>query len=157
MKSTTILSSLLLLLSLASASPIARSSQIDITSFTARTNPAGAGASISFSVTIPSTPILGTSCTYTDATSSGRLPDVPLTPCADAALRFQFRQDPVQQPGAGEGRYRLVVVYAPTGAGVQGLAGYHEWDPSNFVATSTGEEEQDVVYEGAPDFTLTPA
>ncbi|KAI1638471.1 hypothetical protein F4809DRAFT_600125 [Biscogniauxia mediterranea] len=157
MKSTTtILSSLLL--ALVSASPIARApSQIDVTGFTAQTEPNGDGASISFTVSIPSVSIEGTSCAYSDATSLGRLPDVPLTPCASsAALRFQFRQDPAQYPGAGEGRYRLVVVYAPGEAGVPGVAGYHEWDPSDFVASGGGGSE-DLVYEGVPDFTLTPA
>ncbi|KAI5927520.1 hypothetical protein F4810DRAFT_648168 [Camillea tinctor] len=148
MKSTTILSSLLF--TLASASPIARaSSEIDVTGFTAQTNPNGDGASISFTVTIPTTSISSTPCTYADVTSSNHLPDVPMTTCADSSLRFQFRQDPTQ-PGAGEGRYRLVVVYTP-GSGSEGLAGYQEWDASDFVT------EEDVTYEGAPDFTLTAA
>ncbi|KAI1491611.1 hypothetical protein F5X96DRAFT_668546 [Biscogniauxia mediterranea] len=151
---TTILSSLLL--ALVSASPIARAptSQIDVTGFTAQTEPNGDGASISFTVSIPSVSISGTSCAYSDATSLNRLPDVPMTPCSDASLRFQFRQDPAQYPGAGEGRYRLVVVYTP--AGDAGIAGYHEWDPSDFVASSSGGGEE-LVYAGAPDFTLTPA
>ncbi|KAI0175493.1 hypothetical protein GGR52DRAFT_314363 [Hypoxylon sp. FL1284] len=155
MKTVAILSSLLLFgATSVSAAPVSERetqapTEMDITAFSANTQPHGDGAFISFNIAIPNTS-MSTTCGYSDQTSVSVLPDVSLRPCDDPAVEWQFRQDP-SIPGT-EGRYRVVITYAYDG--VKRVAGYHEWPATDFPLESFGSTSE-TFYRGQPDFTIT--
>ncbi|KAI0408913.1 hypothetical protein F4802DRAFT_302825 [Xylaria palmicola] len=148
MKSLAFLSSLLLC---ATASPVQQRqpTQAKVSGFTASTH--GTGATIAYNLEIPG--LVSTHCSYSDATTSGsKLPAVDQRPCDDAAVKWQFRQDP-SRPG-GEGRYRIVIIHALASGAAE--AGFHEWVPSDFPEEIVGGENE-TVYKGAADFVVDVA
>ncbi|KAI0021683.1 hypothetical protein F4780DRAFT_275440 [Xylariomycetidae sp. FL0641] len=148
MKSFAVIPTMLLA---ASSAPVESrdATEMDITDFKAQTLSTGDGATISYDIAIPG--VLSTHCEYADSTSTTKLPDISsLIPCDDAAITWEFRQDP-SQPGTS-GRYRIVVTYIdPSGKGV---AGFHEW-PSTDFAEETVESSTEVVYGGEADFVIS--
>ncbi|KAI1390377.1 uncharacterized protein F4822DRAFT_234514 [Hypoxylon trugodes] len=155
MKTVAALSSLLLLgATSVSAAPVTERqaqapTELDITKFSANTQPHGSGAFISFNVAVPGTSV-STTCKYSDFTSDSSLPSVSLRACDDAAVEWQFRQDP-SQPGT-EGDYRVVVLYTYDGA--KKVAGYHEWPATDFPLESFGSTSE-TIYRGNTDFVMT--
>lgn len=75
---------------------------------------------------------------------------MPLQPCDDAAVEWEFRQDP-SMPGTS-GQYRVVVTYAYDGA--KRVAGYHEWPATDFPLESFGSTSE-TFYRGQPDFVIS--
>ncbi|XXG93772.1 hypothetical protein Hte_000021 [Hypoxylon texense] len=123
--------------------------EMDITAFSANTEPHGTGAFISFNIAIPNTS-MSTTCAYSDQSSVSELPSVSLRPCNDPAVEWEFRQDP-SLPGS-EGQYRVVITYAYDG--VKKVAGFHEWPATDFPLENFGSTVA-TFYRGAPDFTIT--
>ncbi|KAI4869165.1 hypothetical protein F4820DRAFT_43252 [Hypoxylon rubiginosum] len=123
--------------------------EMDITSFSANTEPHGTGAFISFDIAIPNTS-MSTTCAYSDQSSVSVLPSVSMRPCDDPAVEWQFHQDP-SIPGT-EGRYRVVITYAYDG--VKKIAGFHEWPATDFPLENFGSTVA-TFYRGQPDFTIT--
>ncbi|OTA98719.1 hypothetical protein M426DRAFT_325750 [Hypoxylon sp. CI-4A] len=154
MKTVAALSSLLLLgATSATYIPVAERqvqapTELDVSSFSANTEPHGTGAFISFNVAAPNA--VSTTCSYSDHSSVSELPSVSLRPCDDAAVEWEFRQDP-SQPGS-EGRYRVVITYAYDGA--KKVAGYHEWPASDFPLQNLGSTVA-TRYSGEPDFVIS--
>ncbi|KAL7628519.1 hypothetical protein AAE478_000034 [Parahypoxylon ruwenzoriense] len=155
MKTVTVLTSLLLFgASAVSAAPVTerqvqKPTEFDITNFSANTQPHGDGAFISFNLAVPGTST-STQCGYSDSSSISALPSVPMRPCDDPAVEWQFRQDP-SVPGT-EGRYRIVVTYA-YGEGNARVAGFHEWPATDFPLESFGSTVE-TFYRGQPDFVI---
>ncbi|KAI2464964.1 hypothetical protein F4781DRAFT_411061 [Annulohypoxylon bovei var. microspora] len=150
----TLFSVLLLGASSVTAAPVSERevqapTEMDISSFSANTLPHGTGAFISFSISIPNTS-LNTTCAYSDQSSVSFLPSVPLQPCADPSVEWEFRQDP-SQPG-GEGDYRVVVTYAYDAP--KKVAGYHEWPASDFPLENFGSTVE-TFFTGTPDFVIS--
>ncbi|KAI0102179.1 hypothetical protein GGR51DRAFT_297920 [Nemania sp. FL0031] len=133
----------------ATASPITQrqTTQANVSGFSASTNTNSDGAVITYNIEIPG--LVSTHCSYSDETSGSTLPAVAQTPCDDPSVRWQFRQDP-SLPGS-EGRYRIVIIYTPTSGA--GMAGFHEWAPSDFPQQLVGNGEE-TVYQGASDFVV---
>ncbi|KAI0446732.1 hypothetical protein F4803DRAFT_450057 [Xylaria telfairii] len=133
----------------ATASPIQQreTTQAKITNFAAGTNPVDTGAAIGYNLEISG--LVSTRCDYSDTTSGSKLPPVGQIPCADPAVKWQFRQDP-SIPGT-EGRYRIVVIYTPA-TGVS-KAGFHEWPATDFPVEVL-RASQETVYLGASDFSV---
>ncbi|KAI1205299.1 uncharacterized protein F4807DRAFT_443504 [Annulohypoxylon truncatum] len=123
--------------------------EFDISSFSANTLPHGTGAFISFTITAPGT-TLNTTCAYSDQSSASELPSVSLRPCDDAAVEWEFMQDPAQ-PGT-QGSYRIVVTYAYDAP--KRVAGYHEWPATDFPLENFGSTVE-TFYTGTPDFVIT--
>ncbi|KAI1103877.1 hypothetical protein F4804DRAFT_212018 [Jackrogersella minutella] len=155
MKTFATLSSLLLLgATSVSAAPVTERqvqapAEMDITNFSANTEPHGSGAFISFNIAIPGTSTT-TNCTYSDFTSVSELPSVSFQPCDDPAVEWQFHQDP-SQPGT-EGDYRVVITYAYDAS--KKVAGWHEWPASDFPLENFGSTVE-TFYSGAPDFVIS--
>ncbi|KAH9897392.1 hypothetical protein F4778DRAFT_232561 [Xylariomycetidae sp. FL2044] len=143
MKYTGVIAFFALAVSAATLKP-RQSLEMDISNFSASTNPEGNGASISYDLTIPNV-LSSTHCAYTDQTSTSDLPAISFTPCDDVAVEWQFHQDP-SVPGA-EGRYRIVITYAD-GSGAR-KAGFHEWAPTDFP-----EVDDETGYSGPGEFVI---
>jgi hypothetical protein len=147
MKTTALILSLL---SAVSAAPVEQrqATEFQITNLSANTTPHGTGAFFSYDINVPG--VLSTTCSYTDQTSVGRLPNIAFTPCADPAVQWQFRQDP-SQPGS-EGRYRIVITVANAAGGR--VAGFREWAPADFPVENFGSSVAQF-YRGEPSFVIT--
>ncbi|KAI0818364.1 hypothetical protein GGR55DRAFT_72654 [Xylaria sp. FL0064] len=144
MKYLTVLTALLLG---ATASPIKQreTAQAKISNFSASTNANGDGATIEYDVDIAG--VVKTHCIHSDPTSGSKLPDVGLTACDNPVIRWQFRQDP--SPPGSEGRYRIVVIYAP--ASGPSASGFHEWAPSDFPQKLLDSETETVYQVSTPE------
>ncbi|KAI2635267.1 hypothetical protein GGS21DRAFT_73288 [Xylaria nigripes] len=119
--------------------------QANVSGFTASTSE-GNGAFFAYDLQIED--VVNTHCEYSDDISVSNLPNVPQVNCDDPAVRWQFNQDP-SRPGT-EGLYRIVIIYTTESPNVV-VAGWHEWQPTDFPVSASGETQ----YQGATDFSVT--
>ncbi|KAK6193742.1 hypothetical protein LQW54_012168 [Pestalotiopsis sp. IQ-011] len=141
-----------LLLSAVSAAPLEKrqDSQYEITNFSANTTPHGTGAYMSYNLEIPG--VLNTTCTYSDQTSVGQLPDItPYRPCDDASITWQFRQ--IQAAPTGPGPYLLVILYKDATTSVV-VDGSQTWSSTDFPVEDEGSSVAQF-FRGEPNFTIT--
>ncbi|ETS87821.1 hypothetical protein PFICI_01649 [Pestalotiopsis fici W106-1] len=141
-----------LFLSAASAAPLEQrqATEFDITNFSANTIPHGTGAFMSYDIEIPG--VLSTTCSYSDQTSVGHLPDItPYRPCDDASVTWQWRQ--IQAGPTGPGPYLLVILYTdPATSAV--VDGSKEWPSTDFPVEDQGSSVAQF-YRGEPNFVIT--
>ncbi|KAI1124815.1 hypothetical protein F5Y10DRAFT_21502 [Nemania abortiva] len=115
-----------------------------VSSFTAHTDlDANGGGLIAFDFELAGR--VSTHCSYTDTDSGSGVPSVPLIPCDDPAVRWEFFHEPPQ--GAP---YRLVIVYTPATGAETYSQGLLEGD---FREVSFSPNSTDgFVYVGEPKF-----
>ncbi|KAK9774889.1 hypothetical protein SCAR479_08444 [Seiridium cardinale] len=141
-----------LLLSAVSAAPVEQrqANEFDITNFSANTQPLGTAAFLSYDIEIPGVP--STSCSYSDQTSVGAIPDItPYRGCDNTAVQWQFRHEP-SQPGTS-GPYLLVITYTDASTGIT-VAGFKEWPATDFPFENFGSTVAQF-YRGEPNFIIT--
>ncbi|KAI1749412.1 hypothetical protein F4782DRAFT_533529 [Xylaria castorea] len=121
-----------------------QATQAEVTSFAARTNLYGDGASIVYDLEIPG--LVDTHCAYSDTTSGSKLPALQLTFCDDSAVTWYFHQDPVRG-----GHYRINIIYTPVTGPATGY--FHDWQESDFPEMLV-DSASETAYVGEPKFFL---